>query len=189
MHSMHSGMPTEIRKKKSKPQRTAKVLCVTGTPGCGKTTFCEELVSLAPAGTELINVGNLIKEKDLFDEWDDEMNCSIFDEKKLKREITTIISNSRKNFIIIDFHSIGFLPAPLVDLVIVLQCDNTVLWDRLVARGYDEKKVKENVEAEIFQESLSEAMDTFDEDKVVPLSNNSGKEKQKNLKKVLKLFF
>jgi adenylate kinase len=117
------------------------------------------------------------------------MNCSIFDEKKLKREITTIISNSRKNFIIIDFHSIGFLPAPLVDLVIVLQCDNTVLWDRLVARGYDEKKVKENVEAEIFQESLSEAMDTFDEDKVVPLSNNSGKEKQKNLKKVLKLFF
>ena len=47
--------------------------------------------------------------------------------------------------------SCDFFPERWFDLVLVLTCDNTALYDRLMERGYAAKKVEENVQCEIMQ--------------------------------------
>lgn len=44
----------------------------------------------------------------------------------------------------------------------MVRCDNSVLYDRLVERGYNPEKLKSNIECEIFMEILNEAMDSYD---------------------------
>ena len=91
------------------------------------------------------------------------------------------------------------------DLVIVLQCDNTVLYDRLEKRGYADKKIQENVECEIMQvtlevgrfvyrgivrylylllahlDDLQEAMESYKEEIVKPLQSNTSEEQERNV--------
>lgn len=57
--------------------------------------------------------------------------------------------------------------------VIVLQADNTILYDRLVARGYSQKKIEENVECEIMQVVAEEAADSYSKEVVQFLNSNS----------------
>ena len=45
--------------------------------------------------------------------------------------------------------------------MLVLCANNTVLYDRLVERGYDQKKVTENIECEIMQVVLEEARESY----------------------------
>jgi adenylate kinase len=125
---------------------------------------------------EFLNIGDLIKEKKLYSEWDDDMNCSIFDEEKLVDELKRMVKDISIQGIkglLIDFHSIGFIPRKLVDHVVAIRTDTEQLWTRLEKRGYKEAKIKENVEAEIFMESMNEAVDQFGEDKVEEIANNT----------------
>ena len=46
----------------------------------------------------------------------------------------------------------------------VLRTDTDELWGRLEKRGYAEKKIKENIEAEIFMVVAEEAQDSYKED-------------------------
>lgn len=55
------------------------------------------------------------------------------------------------------------MPAPRwFDLVVVLQTDNGVLYDRLEKRGYPQPKITENVECEIMMVLLQEAHDSYE---------------------------
>jgi hypothetical protein len=45
--------------------------------------------------------------------------------------------------------------------VVVLQADNTVLYERLEKRGYPQAKVQENVQCEIMMVLLEEARDSY----------------------------
>lgn len=47
------------------------------------------------------------------------------------------------------------------DLVVVLQTDNTVLYERLEKRGYAAPKIQENVQCEIMMVLLEEARDSY----------------------------
>ena len=52
-------------------------------------------------------------------------------------------------------------PERWFDLVLVVRCNNTLLWDRLQARGYTGRKLEENLQAEIFQTILDEAKESY----------------------------
>lgn len=58
-------------------------ILVTGTPGTGKTTTC----SLLADATKLrhVNVGDLVKKKELHDGWDDEFECHVINEDLVGR--------------------------------------------------------------------------------------------------------
>lgn len=60
-------------KKREKPN-----ILVTGTPGTGKTTTSSALAE----ATQLrhVSVGDLVKEKNLHDGWDDELDCYVINE-------------------------------------------------------------------------------------------------------------
>ena len=57
-------------------------ILVTGTPGTGKTTTCELLA--AATGLRHINIGDVVKKEELHHGWDDEYNCFIIDEDKVR---------------------------------------------------------------------------------------------------------
>lgn len=76
--------------------------------------------------------------------------------KKKKKIINDKIKKIRKG-IIIDSHLSHYLPAKYVDLCIVAKCDLNELKKRLKKRRYGEDKIRENLDAEIFDVCLTEA--------------------------------
>lgn len=73
---------------------------------------------------------------------------------------------------IVDYHSVEFFPERWFDIVFVLRTDNTLLYDRLVKRGYLGQKLQDNVTCEIFQTILEEARNSYKHEIVHELQNN-----------------
>eukprot|EP00441_Pelagodinium_beii_P014342 CAMPEP_0197654028 /NCGR_PEP_ID=MMETSP1338-20131121/38448_1 /TAXON_ID=43686 ORGANISM="Pelagodinium beii, Strain RCC1491" /NCGR_SAMPLE_ID=MMETSP1338 /ASSEMBLY_ACC=CAM_ASM_000754 /LENGTH=173 /DNA_ID=CAMNT_0043229395 /DNA_START=60 /DNA_END=581 /DNA_ORIENTATION=- len=134
---------------------------VTGTPGVGKSTFCEALAT--SAGFRHLEVSKMVREQKLYREWDDEMDCSIFDEDMVGDALEPLLDDGG---CLVDFHSSAPLDDRWFDLVVVLRADTNTLYSRLEKRHYPESKIKGNVEAEIFQTCLEEAREVFEESDV-----------------------
>ena len=64
---------------------------------------------------------------------------------------------------VVDFHGCDFFPERWFDLVVVLQAETSVLWDRLAegGRNYSEAKIKENVQCEIMHVCVEEARESY----------------------------
>jgi len=120
---------------------------VTGTPGTGKTSLCKAVVEAAPAGMRHVDVSEMVKMDEALQDGFDQASQSFFiDEDKLVDALESLISQGG---CIVDTHSlIDYFPERWFKLVICLQTDNTILYDRLIKRGYSEAKVRENVECE-----------------------------------------
>eukprot|EP00918_Siedleckia_nematoides_P025378 GHVU01054805.1.p1 GENE.GHVU01054805.1~~GHVU01054805.1.p1 ORF type:complete len:189 (-),score=30.19 GHVU01054805.1:2198-2764(-) len=169
------------------------VLFLCGTPGVGKTTTADLIAS--ECKLRHVELSRLIEEERLYDEWDEEMGCSVFDDDKVTEAVERIIeehtqgrNKKHKNGLIFDFHSCGFIDddalADKFDKIIVLHSETDVLYDRLEQRGYAEAKVRENVECEIFRVCLEEATDTFAEEKVVEMDSNSQSDLDVNVRNI-----
>lgn len=76
---------------------------------------------------------------------------------------------SKQGGIILEFHSCDFFPERWFDLVVLLRCNNTDLYDRLKERGYSEKKITENIECEIFGVLQEEVRESYKEDIIMEL--------------------
>ena len=76
--------------------------------------------------------------------------------KKSRKNINNKIKRMKKG-IIIDSHLSHYLPRRYVDLCIVTKCDLKVLERRLEKKKYSKSKVRENLDAEIFDVCLNEA--------------------------------
>jgi adenylate kinase len=85
---------------------------------------------------------------------------------------------------ILDWHACDLFPERWIDLVIVLRCDSTILYDRLTARGYKGKKLEENMDSEIMQVLLDEAREAYKEEIVVELKSESNEDVEGNLERV-----
>ncbi|XP_077220745.1 P-loop containing nucleoside triphosphate hydrolases superfamily protein [Tasmannia lanceolata] len=148
--------------------RSKPNVLVTGTPGTGKTTTC----SLLADATQLrhINVGELVKDKSLHDGWDDEFDCHVINEDLVCDELEDMMEEGGN---IVDYHGCDFFPERWFDCVVVLQTDNSILYDRLASRGYMGPKLANNIECEIFQVLLEEAKASYPEDIVMALRSDS----------------
>ncbi|KAF6166176.1 hypothetical protein GIB67_023886 [Kingdonia uniflora] len=58
--------------------RTKLNILVTGTPGAGKTTMSPLLADVAQL--RHVNVGDVVKEKNLYDGWDENLKCNFIKE-------------------------------------------------------------------------------------------------------------
>mmetsp|Transcript_17321 Transcript_17321/g.48255 ORF Transcript_17321/g.48255 Transcript_17321/m.48255 type:complete len:172 (-) Transcript_17321:124-639(-) len=151
---------------------------ITGTPGTGKTTMAAELARLS--GWQHINVGDWVKEQELHCGWDNEYECWVLDEDKVcdAMEDTMV-----RGGCIVDHHTCDFFPERWFQLVVVLTTDNSVLYDRLSKRGYSGKKLEGNIECEIMMVIQEEAMDSYREEIVQVLPNNTVEEMEDNIGK------
>lgn len=87
---------------------------------------------------------------------------------------------------IVEYHSCDFFPKRWFQAVYVVRCDNTLLYDRLTARGYNPKKLQANVECEIFMEILNEATESYDADVVHELRGETEADLETSVKVVSK---
>jgi len=120
------------------------MVCITGTPGTGKSAVSAEL---ANRGYPVVHVTDLI-----------EAYITGYDEDRQTRIIDT--DRWVHDFVytegFIEGHLSHLLPC---DKVVVLRCHPHTLKNRLMERGYTEKKMNENVEAELIDLILVEALE------------------------------
>ncbi|PSR95169.1 Adenylate kinase isoenzyme 6 like [Actinidia chinensis var. chinensis] len=143
-------------------------ILVTGTPGTGKTTTSYLLAEATLL--RHVNVGDLVRDKNLHDGWDDQLDCHVINEDLVCDELEDMMEEGGN---IVDYHGCDFFPERWFDLVAVLQTENSVLYDRLSKRGYTGSKLTNNIECEIFQVLLEEAKDSYPEDIVVALQSDT----------------
>lgn len=154
-------------------------ILITGTPGTGKSTLGRELADRT--GLTYVNVGDVAKENDFFDGWDEKYDCAVLDEDSLIDELESQLAQGGN---VVDYHGCEFFPERWFDIVFVLRTDNTILYNRLENRGYSSKKIEENVQCEIFQTILDEAKESYKNEIVHELQSNTPDEMEDNLDKI-----
>ena len=121
-------------------------IALTGTPGTGKTTISNVLRD--DFGLKVIDLNEVIRTSQYYSGWDDNRNCGIVDLEALK-------AHPFADGLVLEGHISHHLP---VDRVIVLRTNPAVLRGRLQKKGFSENKIHENVEAEILDVILVEAL-------------------------------
>jgi adenylate kinase len=168
-------------------------IVVTGTPGVGKTSLSILLtdqlnekfalqLSTFNRTFQYINVGKLVVDKKLYKDWNEDFDVPEFDDNMIINELTDYIPDGGY---ILDFHSSYFFPEDWVDLVVLIRCNNTVLFDRLKERGYTEKKIKENIECEILEVTADDVYENYDKNKVIELHNEKVEDMQTNIDEII----
>ncbi|KAJ1435671.1 AAA domain-containing protein [Ochromonadaceae sp. CCMP2298] len=152
---------------------------LTGTPGTGKTETAK--IAAERSGMKHVNVGDLIKQNECHEGKDDEYDTYIIDDDKVVDMLEPILEGGG---CIVDFHSCELFPERWFELVLVLQTETEILYDRLTARGYGEKKRAENMECEIMQTVFEEARESYDANIVHALPSGTLEELESNVERI-----
>jgi adenylate kinase len=131
---------------------------------------------------EHINVGEFVTANGCHSGRDEEFDCFILDEDKLCDALEEGMSAGGK---VLDHHSCDFYPERWFDLVVCLQTDNTVLYDRLAARGYAQNKITENVDCEIMQEVVQDVREFYKAEVSLVLQSDTDEQQQRNLETII----
>ena len=126
------------------------IIVLSGTPGCGKSSIAQKLSSLINA--EIISLSKLATSLDFSFEYDRERQTYIVDLDRFLPIINKKIEAYKTrnlDFLIIEGHFSDIIPNRYIDYVFVLRCDPDELILRLEKRGYNLRKIRENVQAEI----------------------------------------
>lgn len=81
-----------------------------------------------------VNVGKIVTTRGFHSGRDEELDTFIMsetDEDRLLDELEPVMAPGN---VVVEHHSVGLFPERWFDLVLVLRCDNTVLYDRLSGR-------------------------------------------------------
>ncbi len=122
------------------------MIAITGTPGVGKTAVAEELRRRGYAVTSVVELAK--KHDCIIDEVDGELVIDV-EELASKLDFDGIVEGH-----------LSHLLNP--DVVIVLRCNPLILKQRLMARSWSYEKVMDNVEAELLDVILIEALESCD---------------------------
>ncbi|CAF1027545.1 unnamed protein product [Rotaria sordida] len=162
-------------------------IVICGTPGVGKSRLCEELC-LTNKSLTYININDLAKQEKFLLEYDEENECQILDDDAVHDYLDNeyFQNSSPPSGLIIDYHSAGIVPdSDYIHGVFVIRCSNDKLYNRLKQRNYSEKKIEQNIQSEIFQVCLDEARESFDENIVHEITNETEDDFKKNIENLL----
>ncbi|TRM65746.1 AAA domain-containing protein [Schizophyllum amplum] len=162
--------------------KESPVIVITGTPGTGKTTTAQLLAQESPVPLKHINVGDFVKDNGLYEEYDEEWQSYLPDEDRLLDALEPIVAAGG---VILDWHSCDAYPERWPDLVVVLTCDHSQLWERLEKRNYPLKKIQENNEAEIMQTVLTDARESYPPEIVVELRSETTDDMESNVARIV----
>jgi len=145
-----------------------KVIIVTGTPGTGKTKVAKRIAR--EKGYRYLDVKKLITENNLREKYDKKRQTYDVDAKKLNIALVKKINEEKARKtkgIVIDSHLSHYLSPRHVDSCIVTKTDLKKLRKRLEKRGYSKSKIRENLDAEIFDVCLNEAKEMGHKIKII----------------------
>lgn len=164
--------------------KSMKVIIVSGTPGTGKTTIAKNLAK--EKNYEYIDVNKIIEiynnKYKIISGYDKKRNTKIIDTDNLNKALIEIIKEKKKDKktkgIVIDSHLSHYLPKKYVDLCIITKCELKKLKKRLEKRGYSKHKIRENLDAEIFDVCRMEALELGHNVRVIDTTNKKSKKKK-----------
>jgi adenylate kinase len=134
-----------------------KVILITGTPCVGKTTLAIQLVSRI--GGLYINLTDLAKKENLVLREDAMRNSLVVNEDKMRKTIAKIVKETDKSSVVVDGHYAAVVtPKGLVSKVLVLRRDPRELRVFMTKCGFSPAKMSENLEAEVLDVCLVEAL-------------------------------
>ena len=149
-----------------------RVILITGTPCTGKTTVAKQLTTKLNA--HYINLTEYAKTNDLTLGEDKKRQTTIINEKTMQQKLTQTINESHNTTIIIDGHYAPTVtPKHLTTHIIVLRRNPIELRKQMEKRGYQNTKLWENLEAEILDVCLIEALQTQQEQKTCELDTTN----------------
>ncbi len=114
---------------------------------------------------KLIEINSLIIKNKLVLGKDENRDTLIVDERRLRALLSSLLKGI-EGYIILEGHHVSRIVPKKIRLAFVLRCNPHELTERLHRRGYKTSKIRENVEAEILDVCLVEAIDWFGEDVV-----------------------
>lgn len=145
-------------------ENTARVIIITGTPGVGKTTIATELAKSMSAST--LNISELVQKENLISMSDDLRETLIADMKKLRIRVRGILARTKDNIVIEGHYAYDVVPKSTNPIAFVLRRDPDDLEQKLKKRGYNDRKISENIVAEVLDVCLVGAMNRFGKDRV-----------------------
>lgn len=123
---------------------------VTGTPGTGKTELGKKL---SESGRKVIFLNEFVEENGLLEEYDESADSYDVDTDRLDSALEEYRKDAAMYYV--EGHLSHFVES---SGIIVMRCHPSVLQKRLEKRNYSEEKIKENVQAEILDVILCEAV-------------------------------
>jgi adenylate kinase len=134
-----------------------RVILITGTPSVGKTTVATALAT--KLGAEYINLTDYAKQNNLIIEEDTARCTTVINEDAMQESLSQTIANSQSSTIIIDGHYAAAVVVPEQHVqVFVLRRNPVELKQFMEKRGYTGSKLWENLQAEIIDVCLGEAV-------------------------------
>ncbi len=135
-----------------------RVCIVTGTPGTGKTAIARELSILLR--WKYFSPTRLVRK--VSKEYDYVRRTYVVSPWVFRKAVKAMLfrfsqAEQPPEGVVIDSHMSHFLPSKWVDLCLVTSCSLRVLKRRLESRSYRAAKVRENLDAEIFDTCIIES--------------------------------
>lgn len=137
---------------------------VTGTPSVGKTVVSSLLASRLNAFH--IDLGELVKREKLWSDMDKRRKTLIADMPKLSKVVQGMIGSSEMDIVLDGHYAVDVVPAESVHVAFVLRREPDELRLLMRKRGFERKKLKENLAAEVLDVCLYNAVKVCGVEKV-----------------------
>jgi adenylate kinase len=141
-----------------------RVILITGTPSVGKTTIAKKLATQLNA--QYINLTEMAHKEHLILEQDKARETEVIDDAKMKRSLKKIIAQSEVDNVVDGHYAAAVTPKKLSTHVFVLRRNPIQLREFMLKRGYSAGKQTENLEAEILDVCLVEALQNQEKAKI-----------------------
>lgn len=151
---------------------------LTGTPGVGKTTVAE---LLRKYGYEVLDLNDFIIEQGLLGREDQERGAADVDTRLLREKYREMYCEKETEHDIVEGHLSHHLE---LSPTIVLRCAPSELKKRMEKKGWPDRKIKENLEAEAIDVILIEALDLCREVYEVDTTGKSPEDVSADLKDI-----
>ncbi len=144
------------------------MIVVSGVPGSGKTCFARLLSK--ELNMDYLSITSLVQEKrsTLSSGFDERRGSLIVNDEALLNELRRLPLDR----LVVESISPSLLEGLPVQVVVITRCPVRDLFFRLERRGYPPQKILENLEAELLDVPLIEALNSFGEDLVVEVDTS-----------------
>jgi len=148
-----------------------RVILITGTPGVGKTSVSRSLASKLDA--VYISLAELVERERLISGVDKARGTLIADTDRVSKRMQEIITSSECDVVVDGHYAVDVVPTKDVHVVFVLRRDPSELKTVMENRGFKERKLRENLAAEILDVCLWDAVSSCGSDKVCEIDVSS----------------
>lgn len=158
-----------------------KIIAISGSPGTGKSTLAQFLAK--KLGFSRLDLH--LHYKEISTNYNQSKKCYEIDAKKFEKLVKKEFKKSETG-LVVDSHISHLLSKKMVNLGVILICSNLkILQKRLQDKKYSRQKVRENLDAEIFQVCLMEAQEKGH--KIIIFDTGKRNNKESLLKKIKSL--